>query len=95
MIHDIATHLASTFDFLGSAIEWLFVTIFIKYIAARYIAEKIKDFLVKTRDDAIRWEHYRIKAIGKHHQIEPPEACDEGACRFIKKPVVPDQNTNL
>jgi hypothetical protein len=92
LLNQITTLLAHLWELA----EWLFVTIFIKYIFVRYLAEKVKDYLTKTRDGAIKWDHYRLRARGHGHDYTTVEECPEGACRFIKTtPVAPVQSTSL
>lgn len=81
----ITTQLSHSLEILWALSEWLFVTVFVKYIFAKYIAEKIKQYLTRRRDDAISWEHYRLRAKGHGHNYDSPEECPDGACHFIKK----------
>lgn len=95
-MNDLLNQTATQLSHLWDLAEWLFVTIFIKYIFVRYLAEKVKDYLTKTRDGAIKWDHYRLRARGHGHNYPTVEECTEGACRFIKiAPVAPVQNTSL
>jgi len=94
-MEDLLNHIATLLSQLWELVEWLFVTIFIKYIFVRYLAEKVKNYLTKTRDGAIYWDHFRLRARGHGHDYDVPEDCGEGYCKFIKRAPVAEapQNT--
>lgn len=67
--------------------EFFVVGILIKYVFAKWLAEKvlkgIKFVLVRSQRHAIYWLHYREKAMGHGHQYETPELCQDGVCRML------------
>lgn len=90
---DVIANILTTYaPVIWQGLEWFFVTIIIKYIVVRWIADivltNIKRVLIKTRTHAIYWFHYRERAAGHGHKYDTPELCQDGACKSLTDPNV-------
>lgn len=74
-------------ELLKTAFEFVVVTIFIKQIMGRWLADKItrvfQKFFVKSRREAAIWLHYRNKALNKGHTHKTPIRCEDDACKIF------------
>lgn len=75
------------FEHIKMLVEFLVITVFLKYIVLRWVAEKLAKlfmhFFVRTEREAAIWLHYRNKAMHRGHQHHTPVECYEGRCRVI------------
>lgn len=84
---DFIDKITALLPHVGNVVEWFFVTIVIKYIISKWIAQKtveiMKKVLVSSQKHAIYWVHYRERAIGRGHKADVPETCRDGLCKTI------------
>jgi len=68
--------------------EFLIGTVIIKLIIAHSMADLIlkllKWMLIRTKQQAILWIHYRDRAMNRGHALEHA-VCIDGLCHFINK----------
>lgn len=74
-------------EFLQDGLNFLFLTIIVKYIVVRWIAEQfVKVFgklFVKSDREAAIWEHHRYRALQEGHAPKNPSSCIDGNCKII------------
>lgn len=76
----------TAWDWILKTLEFFFVTILLKYIVAHWVAERLtklfKRLVIKTKEQAILWIHYRDRAMGHGHDRDP-DVCLDGSCQDI------------
>jgi hypothetical protein len=64
--------------------NYLFITVFLKYVVTKWIAGKIAEFvkylLIRSQRNAVYWVHYRERAMKNGHRPRTPEQCTDGVC---------------
>lgn len=67
-----------------SLANYIVITVFLKYVVGKWVATKLteilKFFIIRSQRDAVRWIHYRERAMGYGHKYSSPETCEDGIC---------------
>lgn len=70
-------------------LNYIVVTVVLKYIVGKWVAEKVTDILryllIRTQRDAVSWLHFRERAMKHGHNYPSPELCRDGVCASYHK----------
>lgn len=79
--------------FVWKTLELFIGTVIVKYIILHWVADQIqkwfKRIVIRTKQQAILWVHYREKAMGHGHKYKSPETCQDGVCRAYNTLTLP------
>lgn len=68
-------------------VYFLAVTVVLRYTVSTLVVDfldhHLKQWLIKTENDAIYWLHYHNRAMKDGHRPSHPLVCEDGDCKKI------------